>query len=729
MNTAWYRFLFGIRLFSILLVLATTTQVQANSSCALSGERFQLPPQLAPQSLKGPQRAAISELKKLGLSRKVWDGITHLLKTDNGPKILMAGAEFEELTLGGQTVKAKVGGLANVMQDMIDLLPAFLKKHGGGEVGFVYMGYDGLPRGQYQTSFKITFNGKEEQLDLYEEVLENGSKIFVLDHPAFWRRTIRSKDRNLYLNDPDAPLLTAHPEWDDAYIYGLYSYGIAETHRWYGSNILHLHEHHTVLAAKLVDQEKTSVAFSMHNAGYQGVYSAKNFGHQRNFSDPRFPEGVPMGNTDSIDDLLRILGLTEDEYMELVEDNGSVNLFLLVHLIEEYNGLAGIPVSDGYAQDLKKLLKDLVAAVRREKDAPPTNSDELYIPNGGQYLGTLYGIENGMSEMKRPGVGKHPFAQAKSPEEMKDFHPVITDPEVKALWKEGLTFGDDLTTPEGIAHVHATKAKLKWALQRTLGMEEDPNRPMFTSLGRLVDQKNMGIMIENIKRIVRDGGQVVIAGDPGDDVGRENIRRLEEIIEELTPEERKHVKYLKGFMNREIGYLIQGGADFTLIPSKFEPCGLTDAESAYLGTMVLARRTGGLGKVKGGLYYDWTDNSDFAGEVQAAGELIDQAIELYKRWPEEYLAGRITSMQNNFSWDVALEKYRNIYLSIALFKITRTLGHEMSEGKIDKETALTTISFIFKLMPEEFAPFYLDFIRNRETNNLIEKELIGLFAE
>jgi 1,4-alpha-glucan branching enzyme len=669
-----------------------------------------------------PSKEKVNQFIPDNLSKK----IKNLQQTISAPKILMAATEFGTLNLGGKEVTAKVGGLAVVVNDMIKNLPGHLKSHGGGEVGFVFMGYEGVPTGKLVTQFDIKVANNNHHVELYEEVLGNGARIFILKNPVFERRSITSQNRNLYVNNPDLPLLSGREEWEDAYILSLYNQAIAKVHSWYGSNIYHAHDSHTLLATKFINTENV-VSTTIHNAGpgYQGVYWTHNFGHHRDFSNPAYVYGIPTGDYQANDHLLSILGFTHDEYMRLVEEDGMFNTFKLLHHVEKHNGIAGSPVSDGYAKELGLSKDALIGEIYKQKNATPSNIDNIYIPNDDKYLGTMDGIENGLSDSAK--AFKHPFLQKKSEEELKEIHPIITDESIKRLWLKDLSYGKNLNTNHGKQNVHSKKAILKEALQKTLGMEVAPNKPLFVTVARIVDQKNIAIFVENIEHIVRNGGQVVIGGRPGDQVGLDTAQRIEQIINLLPKDLQRQVKFVNAFVNKEIGVLIQGGGDFFVLTSKFEPCGLTDIEASWLGTIIVSRKTGGLGKVKNGFYYQWADSSDFYGESNEAGKAISKAIELYKNDYSSFLKMRIAAMREDFSWDIAFSKYINNYHASSFFKVQKEASVAAKSGQITYSNALNILKDQFQKLPSATQKNYIRLLKKKPAHTLLEREIIEIY--
>src|SRR5262249_5303550 len=140
---------------------------------------------------------------------------------------------------------------------------------------------------------------------------------------------------------------------------------------------------------------------------------------------------------------------------------------------------------------------------------------------------------------------------------------------------------------------------------------------LFTVVGRLVQQKNLGLVAEIIGRTLDyDSGAkfIVLASAPKEDPGGQFIEGLFFQVAARYPGR----VYFSNQFNIPLSKLILAGGDFCLIPSRFEPCGLVDYEAALVGNVPICRATGGLVKVRHcGYLYDWLDISDWYGEANA----------------------------------------------------------------------------------------------------------------
>ncbi len=129
------------------------------------------------------------------------------------------------------------------------------------------------------------------------------------------------------------------------------------------------------------------------------------------------------------------------------------------------------------------------------------------------------------------------------------------------------------------------KAKAKSALQATMGLEGDPDALVFAVVSRLTGQKGLDLLLPHVESIVARGGQLALlgAGEPG----------LERAFRDAAALNPGRISVTIGY-DEPLAHLIQAGAEAILIPSRFEPCGLTQLYGLRYGTLPIVARTGGL---------------------------------------------------------------------------------------------------------------------------------------
>jgi starch synthase len=183
---------------------------------------------------------------------------------------------------------------------------------------------------------------------------------------------------------------------------------------------------------------------------------------------------------------------------------------------------------------------------------------------------------------------------------------------------------------------------------------------LFAVVSRLTGQKGIDLITANVDWLVSLGASLVILGS-GDN-------GLEAALEAAAGRHPGRVGMVKGY-DEGLSHLIQGGADAILIPSRFEPCGLTQLYGLRYGCVPVVARVGGLADTV-------IDANEAAVEAGVAtglqftpvtsvtlGEAIQRAVTLHGRekvWRRMQRRG----MKSNVSWDQSARKYANLYASL-----------------------------------------------------------------
>lgn len=130
------------------------------------------------------------------------------------------------------------------------------------------------------------------------------------------------------------------------------------------------------------------------------------------------------------------------------------------------------------------------------------------------------------------------------------------------------------------------KAAAKMALQAEVGLDVSPSAPLFGYIGRLEEQKGVDIMLAAIPKLIAKcpNAQVVVLG-----TGKKKMEAAVEALENKCPAAKGVVKF-----STPVAHLITAGADFLLVPSRFEPCGLIQLHAMRYGTVPVVASTGGL---------------------------------------------------------------------------------------------------------------------------------------
>jgi len=201
------------------------------------------------------------------------------------------------------------------------------------------------------------------------------------------------------------------------------------------------------------------------------------------------------------------------------------------------------------------------------------------------------------------------------------------------------------------------RAPNKAELQREMGLPQDPSAPLLGMVSRLTEQKGADIVFSALPRILEEGAQLVILGS-----GQREIVALALAAAGKYP---KQVSVRIGF-HEDIAHRMQAGCDMILVPSRFEPCGLTQFYAMRYGALPVVRRVGGLADSVvdadegdgAGFTFDLPDGDDLAGAVV-------RAIAAFRN-PQRWRQLQLRAMAGDFSWKRSAGKYRDLYCSLPL---------------------------------------------------------------
>lgn len=144
---------------------------------------------------------------------------------------------------------------------------------------------------------------------------------------------------------------------------------------------------------------------------------------------------------------------------------------------------------------------------------------------------------------------------------------------------------DTLIASQYGARKLAGKAACKTDLQNRMGLNVDPDALLMVVISRLTGQKGLDLLLPNIGEIVRRGGQLAVLG-----AGEHGMERAFVEAAAANPGSvAVHIGY-----SEALSHVMQAGGDAILIPSRFEPCGLTQLYGLRYGTIPVVARTGGL---------------------------------------------------------------------------------------------------------------------------------------
>lgn len=207
-------------------------------------------------------------------------------------------------------------------------------------------------------------------------------------------------------------------------------------------------------------------------------------------------------------------------------------------------------------------------------------------------------------------------------------------------------------------NVLENKKANKRALQEELGLEVDEGKMVLGLISRLTDQKGLDLVNSILPALIDGNTQIVVLGT-GDAHYEDSFRRFEN---EFKGSVCSCIMYDEGRAHR-----IYAGADALLVPSLFEPCGLTQLIAMRYGTVPVVRETGGLKDTVEP--YNWFTNegNGFTFDRYEAGLLYDavnRAKTLYFTDRYNWDGMVLRDMAKDVSWEASAEKYRDLYVEL-----------------------------------------------------------------
>ncbi len=203
----------------------------------------------------------------------------------------------------------------------------------------------------------------------------------------------------------------------------------------------------------------------------------------------------------------------------------------------------------------------------------------------------------------------------------------------------------------------AGKRACKLALQRELGLAENPEIPLIGYVSRLTHQKMADVIADAIPYIAEHNAQFVLVGE-GDP-------RLEAAFVAAQAQYPGHVAAYIGY-GEPLAHRLQAGSDILLAPARFEPCGLTQLYALRYGTLPVVRKTGGLADtvvdanaeaVGGRIATGFVFEKPLLEDVKSA---LKRALALFRE-PLTWRRLQLQAMAQNFSWDASAVEYLKLY--------------------------------------------------------------------
>ncbi len=209
-----------------------------------------------------------------------------------------------------------------------------------------------------------------------------------------------------------------------------------------------------------------------------------------------------------------------------------------------------------------------------------------------------------------------------------------------------------------ITNVLERKKANKRALQESLGLAQDDHMFVIGLISRLTDQKGLDLVNEVLPQLIDGHTQVVVLGT-GDDRYENSFRYYEDRFKGSVC---SCIMYDEGRAHQ-----IYAGADALLVPSLFEPCGLTQLIAMRYGTIPIVRETGGLKDTVEPYNANTNGGNGFTFDRYESGLLLDainRAKTFYftNRWCWDEMVQR--DMDKDVSWENSARQYRDLYMQL-----------------------------------------------------------------
>lgn len=305
--------------------------------------------------------------------------------------------------------------------------------------------------------------------------------------------------------------------------------------------------------------------------------------------------------------------------------------------IEEVMDITGLPAQIFNSEALEaygeaNYLKGGVVYADAVSTVSPTYADEIMSPEGGEGLhglmnyrkDHLYGIINGL--------------------DYEEFDPMTDSYLYENFSKE---------------NVEAGKRQNKQELQKEMGLKASDDVMLIGIVSRMSHQKGFDLINYVMEEILCTMDvQFVVLG-----TGEERYENSFKYFENKYPGKLVvHIGY-----SEELAHKIYAGCDAFLMPSLFEPCGLSQMMAMRYGTIPIVRETGGLKDTVAA--YNEYDNTGtgFSFRNYNAHEMlhvINYAYKIYKKYPERWKIIIANAMEQDFSWNASARKYEEMYENI-----------------------------------------------------------------
>ncbi len=202
------------------------------------------------------------------------------------------------------------------------------------------------------------------------------------------------------------------------------------------------------------------------------------------------------------------------------------------------------------------------------------------------------------------------------------------------------------------------KEEAKASLCKELGFSECKDLPLIAMVGRLTEQKGLDLVDYAMHRIMAMDVKMAVLGS-----GETRYEDMFRYYEAMYPDK---LRARIGF-DEALSLRMYAGSDIFLMPSLFEPCGLSQLMAMRCGSLPVVRETGGLrDSVKPYNKYTGEGTGFSFANINAdeMASVLEKAVSLYKEEPERWALLRSNAMAADFGWERSAEEYKKLYAEL-----------------------------------------------------------------
>lgn len=209
----------------------------------------------------------------------------------------------------------------------------------------------------------------------------------------------------------------------------------------------------------------------------------------------------------------------------------------------------------------------------------------------------------------------------------------------------------------GLRDVKSGKAENKKALSELINLPYEPNRPLVSMVTRLTEQKGLDLVGTVIDDIMRADTQVVVLG-----TGDWKYENMLKGVEARYPNKFRAILAFSG----DLASKLYAASDIFLMPSKFEPCGLSQLIAMRYGSIPVVRETGGLKDTVPAYNPETGEGKGFTFKTYNAYDMLDAVWRAYACYYDKKNWDKIVknAMKSDFGWSVSAKKYAEIYKNL-----------------------------------------------------------------